>query len=161
MKNLTWILFAVIFLASCANETSNNSEVQKEINDTTSTSEPKHYKASADAPLVGLWEVQFALGSGNVDKDALANEYVGRWLNLKPDNTFESGKWQESSNTGNWSYDAETKIVTIHYDKPETIGFEWRIQGKGDRMVWLGNTPNNKKGTQLSLNRATALPQKQ
>ena len=162
MKNFILIALSTLILSSCANDQSNTTEAvqepQKE--ETTITgSEPGHYTASKDAPYVGLWVVEFALGTASADKKELAKEFVGRWLNLKADNTFKSGKWQEQNNSGTWSFDAENKIIQINYSKEESISYEWKIQGQGDRMIWLGNTPNNKKGTQLSLNRESELPQ--
>ena len=160
MKNFIWVLMIAFVFTNCANENTTETEEPTETEKTETSSEPKHYKASPDAPLVGLWVVEFALGSANVDKEELSKQYEGRWLNLAPDNTFESGIWQEKNNTGNWSYDAENKIILLNYSKAESIGHEWRIQGQGERMVWLGNTPNNAKGTQLSLSRIKELPQK-
>jgi hypothetical protein len=160
MKNFIWILTIAVIFASCSNENPENSEAPEETK-TETTTEPGHYKASPDAPLVGLWAIEFALSTTKEKGIETTKLYKGRWFDLKPDNTFESGKWQEKNNTGKWNYDAEKKIVQLHFDKEEPIGFEWKIQGQGDRMIWHGNTPNNKKGTQLSLNRETALPQQQ
>ncbi len=162
MKNLIWFIITTIIFTSCANESNTNTTGESQAEgEVVSPSEPGHYKASPDAPLIGLWVIEFALGGPNIKKEELANEYQGRWVNLKGDNTFESGKWQEQNNTGNWNYDPGTRIIQINYDKPETIGHEWRIQGHGDANVWLGNTPNNKLGTQLKVNKETTLPQKQ
>jgi len=161
MKNFIWLLTIAFVFTNCANENSETAENSQEPENTDTSSEPKHYKASPDAPLVGLWVIEFALGSANVDKEELSKQYEGRWLNLGPDNTFESGIWQEKNNAGTWSYDAEQRIILLNYKQAESIGFEWKIQGQGDRMVWLGNTPQNTKGTQLSLSRITELPQKE
>jgi hypothetical protein len=162
MKNFIWVLITAFIFTSCANENNTNTseEPQKEEKPVT-PSEPGHYKASPEAPLIGMWVIQYALGGPNIEKEELANMYQGRWVNLKADNTFESGKWQEQNNTGTWNYDPDTRIIQFNYDKTETIANEWRIQGHGDANVWLGNTPNNKLGTQLKVNKETALPQKQ
>lgn len=160
MKNFICLFAVALFLVQCTNENANNADTSAETPATETPAEPKHYAASPDAPLVGLWVVEFALGSPKSEAKKLSEEYQGRWFNLKPDNTFVSGKWQDTDNAGNWSYDANEKIVLLNFDKAEAIGHEWRIQGGGDRMVWVGNTPNNKKSTQLSLNQATELPQK-
>lgn len=161
MKNFLWILVTLVLFTHCANENSNNSESTTDSGDAVNSAEPGHYKASPDSPYIGLWVIQFALGSTEEDKKAIPNEYQGRWFSLKPDNTFESGKWQESNNTGTWSLDPETRIIQLNFTNPEPIGHEWKIQGSGERMVWLGNTPNNTKGTQLKLTRETKLPVQQ
>ncbi len=160
MKNFIWILTAAVIFTHCTNENANKAENQEGVN-TEAPAEPGHIAASADSPLVGFWVIRFALGSPKEQGEEIANQYQGRWLNLKGDNTFESGKWQEKNNTGKWNYNAETKIVQLNYANPEPIGTEWKIQGQGDRMVWLGNTPNNKKGTQLSIYRETAMPRQE
>ena len=158
MKNFLWILTITLLFTHCANENPKNTVAQTDSSETVTPAEPGHHKASPDSPYIGLWVVQFALGSTDEDKNAIPNEYQGRWFSLKPDNTFESGKWQESNNTGNWSFDPETHIILLNFKNQETIGHEWKIQGSGERMVWLGNTPNNSKGTQLKLTRETKLP---
>ena len=158
MKNFIWILAITLIFTNCANENSGNSGTQDGANADT-LAEPGHYEASPDAPLVGLWVIQFALGTTGEDEKAPAAEYQGRWFNLKPNNTFESGRWQEKNNTGKWNYDAETMIIQLNFDNAEQIGYEWKVQGQGDRIVWLGNTPNNQKGTQMKLTRETKLPQ--
>ncbi len=161
MKNYILIFTALFLFTHCTNENSNNEEadVKVEENNPETSVEPGHHKASNDSPYVGFWVIEFAIGNPSGNKEELSNEYVGRWHDLKADNTFESGKWQEQNNSGSWSYDDETKIIQLNYDKAETIGHEWKIQGQGDRMIWIGNTPNNKKGTQLKLNRETSRPQ--
>ncbi len=158
MKNFIWILMTALIFTQCADENTTTSETQDGA-ETTTPAEPGHYKASADSPLIGLWVIQFALGSANVDKDELSKEYEGRWHDLKADNTFESGRWEEKTNSGTWSFDGETRIIQLNYTQTEPIGNEWKIQGDANRMVWLGNTPNNRKGTQLKLTKETAKPQ--
>ena len=141
MKNFIWILLATFIFTNCANENSNNTENNQEnqsAENAETSSKPMHYKADPDAPLVGLWVIEFALGSANVDKDELAAEYQGRWFSLKPDNSFVSGKWQETTNNGDWTYDAEKKIVSLNFQKVEPIGSEWRTQGQGDQNGLAG-----------------------
>ncbi len=163
MKNILWILLIAFLFTNCGNETNNTGSQESQENQPTTSqsetpSEPGHYTASPDAPYVGLWVIQFALGSGAESKEELAAEFEGRWFNLKRDNTFTSGKWQESNNAGKWSYDASTKFILLEFQQPDGFNPQWRIQGQGDRMVWLGNTPSNQKGTQLKLIRETVLP---
>jgi hypothetical protein len=159
MKNFIWILMTALTLTQCTNENTNTTETQEVADTTTTSTEPGHYKASPDSPLIGLWVTQFALGSPNVDKDELSKEFEGRWHDLKADNTFESGRWQEKTNSGTWIFDPETRIIQLNYTQTEPVGNEWKIQGDANRMVWLGNTPNNRKGTQLKLTKETAKPQ--
>lgn len=165
MKNCIWILLTALIFAYCANENSNSSATQDgaatNASEEAGTAEPGHYEASPDAPLVGLWAIQFALGSKEEDEKATASEYQGRWFHLKSNNTFDSGKWQEKNNTGKWNYDPEAKIIQLHFDNSEQIGVEWKIQGQGEEMVWLGNTPNNQRGIQMKLTRELKLPQPQ
>lgn len=160
MKNILWILLVAFLFTHCTNDsvTQENQDSQPTLDQNETPSEPGHYKASPDAPFVGLWVIQFALGSGSKTKAELAAEYEGRWFNLKRDNTFTSGKWQETNNAGKWNYDASTKFILLEFQQPDDFTPQWRIQGQGDRMVWLGNTPLNEKGTQLKLIRETALP---
>ena len=163
MKNIIWTLLIAFLFTNCGNEGNNAGSHETQDNQTATDqngtpSEPGHYTASPDAPYVGLWVIQFALGSEADKKQELAEEYEGRWFNLKRDNTFTSGKWQEKNNAGKWNYDASTKFILLEFQQPDDFNPQWRIQGQGDRMVWLGNTPANQKGTQLKLIRETVLP---
>ena len=114
-----------------------------------------HVKASADSPYVGLWVIERALGK------SIGEEAHGRWFNLKADNTFESGQWQETHNSGTWSYLPNSKYIRLVFAKAEDFPGEWEIQGSADRILWKGNTPANPEGTQMLLTRETVLPQKQ
>ncbi len=159
MKNFIWILVTALIFTSCSNENSNSSATQDGTTSEDGTGEPGHYEASPDAPLVGLWAIKFALGNQEENATSPAEEYQGRWFHLKSNNTFDSGKWQEKNNSGKWNYDATNQIIQLHFDNSEPIGNEWKIQGQGEEMVWLGNTPNNKRGIQMKLLRETKLPQ--
>lgn len=164
MKNFIWLFSFAVLFAFCKNETTDNKATDAATNTATdphaghdhaTSDSPQHIKASPDSPYVGLWVVQQAMGK-KINDDA-----KGKWFNLKADNTFESGQWQESRNTGTWSYLPNSNYIRLVFAKAEDFPGEWEVQGSGDRILWKGNTPANPEGTQMLMTQETVLPQKQ
>ncbi|MFK8101669.1 MAG: hypothetical protein AB8G15_04065, partial [Saprospiraceae bacterium] len=114
-----------------------------------------HVKASHLSKYLGMWSY-----AGVVGGEGAKEKFAGRWIQFKGDGTFESGIWEEKNNQGHWYADPDTKIIKIAYDKGEEIHGEWRVQGGGDTMIWLGNTPNNPKSTQIKMALITERPKK-
>ena len=131
MKKQLLFLLCLTFLLACKQEKNENAEGTNTTTSTTETSlnnsetpppapaqevvetdgAPAHYKASADAPFVGFWRVEHALGGRN-SPDVKA-DLENRWFHLKADNTFETGKDANPSNKGEWRYDEEKKNDSI------------------------------------------------
>ena len=152
-----FLLLSVAFVFTCC--TNNNPSTEEaEVTAANVPSQPvkTHYEASHEAPYCKLWVVKHA----GVTNDL--NNYIGRWFNLKTDNTFESGKWEETNNSGTWSIDEETTIIKMIFKTPETIPSNWKIQGEGGggRILFKGNVPGNEKGIQVMLEPETVLPVK-
>lgn len=78
--------------------------------------------------------------------------YLGKWLKFKDDlsQTFDlyiDGKVIE---TGHWGYDDTKKIMYISCKDPY-FNNSWRVQERGFRMVWIGNTDINVTGIQVRM----------
>ena len=108
-----------------------------------------HVPASILAPMIGLWQYQTVVGV----KDAKTkDDYFGRWIDLKGDQTFTSGIWQEQTNAGKWAFDGETKLINFNYNKAESIFDEFQVQGVGqDVIVFKGNTIRTTRGIQIKM----------
>lgn len=76
--------------------------------------------------------------------------YLSKWLKFKDDQTFDlyiDGKVIE---TGHWAYDDPNKIVYISCKDPY-FNNTWKVQERGFRMVWIGNTDINVTGIQVRM----------
>jgi len=157
MKKFIWLLSFAMLFAFCKNETTDSTETETDAHagHGHANESPTHTKASPDSPYVGLWVVEMAFGK------TIGAEAKGKWFNLKADNTFESGQWQDSDNSGTWSYHPNSKYIRLVFSKVVAFPGEWEVQGSGNEMVWKGNTVSNPEGTQMKLIRETVLPQKQ
>jgi len=106
-----------------------------------------HVKSSYGAFLVGTWFYGYAFGSENKTED-----YKGRWIQFKRDDTFISGIYDQQTNQGTFTYDHENKqMITINYEKEEPIFNQWKIQRGQYACVWKGNTPLNNSGIQIKM----------
>ena len=85
----------------------------------------KHFEASHEAPYCKLWVIKMAAVVDDPDN------FKGRWFNLKRDNTFESGQWGETTNSGTWSIGKNTNIIQLAFNKEENFPLRWKIQGAG------------------------------
>lgn len=121
-----------------------------------SANEKTHFEASHESPYCKLWVIKFA---AEVEKQ---EDYKGRWFNLKCDNTFESGQWQETLNKGQWAIEESTNILSLYFNDPTDFPAAWQIQGSGGggRIIWKGNVPGNLPGYQLMIEPETVLPVK-
>ncbi len=108
-----------------------------------------HVPASVLSPMIGLWHYQTVVGV----KDAKTkDDYLGRWIDLKGDQTFISGLWQEQTNSGKWTFDPESSLINFYYEKPEVIYDEFKVQGAGmDIIIFKGNTSRTKRGIQIKM----------
>ncbi|MEL6638274.1 MAG: hypothetical protein AAFW73_20410 [Bacteroidota bacterium] len=111
--------------------------------------EVPHVEASVLAPLIGLWHYQTVAG---IKDPKVKDDYLGRWIDLKGDQTFTSGIWQEQTNSGKWTYDGESTLINFYYDQSEVIYDEFQVQGAGmDIVAFLGNTSRTKRGIQIKM----------
>ena len=108
------VLGAVALLAGCANE-----------------------PASMEDQLSGTWRLT---GIFDQDQDVTAehNPSNNRWINLKPDGSFESDGDPYGRNTGKWSWDATEKLLHLDSDAGEEDDSYWSVEIKEKEMSWRG-----------------------
>ncbi|NNE29155.1 MAG: hypothetical protein HKN16_05940 [Saprospiraceae bacterium] len=109
--------------------------------------------ASVLAPLIGTWECQVTAG---MSKSEDRKPYEGRWFTLRGDQTFATGVYEKETNQGMYEYDGETLLLDLFFDAPELgVADQYKLHGVGvddsSILIWMGNTPRNKKGMQLKM----------
>lgn len=156
MKQILIILMTIVTFAACQNNTSGGGNAATG-EDATEESNPMMIgdkviegknKGSFNlvnapgrtAPVQMLaekyWVVKGYIEHG--DKEA-QQKNVGRWYKFNLEGTFESGRWQEKTANGSWTFDEETK--TLHVDSNSDVeDSEWITQmtAKGGTMVIIG-----------------------
>ena len=168
MTKFCSVIMACLLMAACSNDTANNKAGSTTNNNpsTETNSNPpteaaaapgtaKHVKASAIAPLVGLWAYTLAI----TDDLARKKDYEGRWIQFESDQTFTNGKWGKEMNAGTFEYDFLTKILKLYYKNQKDGTFDWKLKIDNDVMIWLGNADINQTGDQIRMARATERPQ--
>lgn len=155
-----FILVLGLMVCSCkpdatSNSTDNSSPKETTANSTASDDQPKHVKASDIAPFIGLWEYTVIIS----DDLARKKDYEGRWIQFGADQTFTSGKWADQSNSGNFDYDNNSKIIKLYYKNQKDATNDWKTKIDGDVMIFMGNGDINETGDQIRLARTTERPQ--
>ncbi|MFK7809052.1 MAG: hypothetical protein AB8F74_14710 [Saprospiraceae bacterium] len=155
MKILNLILcLSLCFFFACNTDTKSPAATPEVVEKTTAESAPKtepsstHVAPSAEARFVAMWHYETIVG--NVE---LKEAYVGRWINMKRDNSFTSGIYFDEDNSGTWSFNENTKIMTLKFDKEEEIETEWLVNSNGDFVIWIGNANTNTTGLQIKMAR--------
>jgi hypothetical protein len=144
MKSLfTLLMLCGLFFFSCKSDTNSNSDNNSA---TTNPDGSTHVPSSPSSLMLGLWHFAVVVGDQPV-----ADKYKGRWIDIKRDDTFTSGLYLEENNSGTWSYNPETKIISLKYKNDEGLAPEWETQGGGESIIWKGSTPNNKTGLQIKM----------
>jgi len=155
-------------LTACQNEDAQNNTSNTASTSSSSTSSSTggnpqenstHHKASADAPLIGLWEYGVSI---HPSKPKFKKENEGRWIRFNTDNTFTSGKYQDQNNTGTWVYKPNAQIIQLNFeDNSINDDLDWQIQmsSSQDQMIWKGNADYNTSGAQIKMVRTEELPQ--
>ena len=155
MKKVIFYFLSLLIFTACQTD-SNTAQQASAVPSASSTPapatekrEPVHVPASTLAPLIGMWHYEAV----TVIKDVATQEaYIGRWIDLKGDQSFTSGKWQEQTNTGKWSFDTETQQINFYYEQAEDIFDEFIVQGVGgETIIFKGHTPRTQTGIQIKM----------
>lgn len=139
-SNTTATQSATSPLTSSSNEDGKKASAKKEI---------VHVPASNLAPMIGMWHYEAIVG---VKDPNVRAKYEGRWIDLKGDQTFTSGVWQEQTNSGKWSFDSDNQKINFNYATAEDLFDEFVVQGVGgDVVVFKGNTDRTARGVQIKM----------
>jgi len=170
MKNF-FLLFSILFLISCANDTTKNPapsaspdnhaghDHSNSDNIVTQADGTVHVKGDPSAFLVGLWEVEYALIGSTPKADA---RYKGAWLDMQPNFTFTSGVYDQQNNQGTYTFTSEpVKTVQFNFEKPEQIlPAKAEIKGHAVSLVLLGKTPPEGRNSQVKIRQTNSRPKK-
>ena len=156
MKSYNAILFLGLILSlaqACKSDTSSQAKATTDNNP--SAAAPSAAPVGDEIkPFEGLWYYE-----APVTKDYDRKEdYKGRWVNFKLDGTFESGKWQSKTNTGRYTYDTKSEIITLDYSDPKDPTWDWRVKFGPDYMIWIGNANINQTPDQIRMKRVDEYP---
>lgn len=85
-------------------------------------------------------------------------EYVGKWLNMEDDGTFETGTNQKTDYTGEWNYDHDTDILTFYPDPKIEKNSQWKVKYNDHVLVLVGTAKYGDNATQIQLVRRGEKP---
>lgn len=96
--------------------------------------------------IIGKWKMVTVL-EGNQDITTVLNPDNDRWIEFKPDGTFESGGGPYGNNNGKYQVSNETK--TLHLDSDAGAGddSDWKIQFREDLLLMRGIGSNRQEMT--------------
>ena len=87
------------------------------------------------------------------------SDYIGRWIDLKDDWTYEGGFFEETNTVGTWDYNHETKVFNI-IPSDGNKRSEWRLLHNNDRVVMAGTKTYGDNPFQVRWNRFPEKPAK-
>ncbi len=159
MKKLWPLIICCLVVFACKNDAPTNNSTTNSTGSTTtaanSDTKPRHIKASAIAPFIGLWSYSMPMSS-DVQR---TKDYEGRWIQFAADQTFKNGKWKNQTNTGTFEYDEKTNILLLRFKNQKDATMDWRIKLGVDVMIWLGNADINQTGDQIRMQKIQELPE--
>ncbi len=169
MKNI-FLMVSLLFLIGCGSDKVKNpapsanpdahaghDHGQENANIVTNADGTVHVKGDKTAFLVGIWEVEYALIGATPKVDA---RYKGAWIEMNPDFTFTTGIYDQQTNQGTYSFEAEpNRMLRFAYDKEEKLlPSEAKVRGQAVQLVLLGETPMDGKQSQIKIGQTNAKP---
>lgn len=94
-----------------------------------------------------------------IGEDIPKSEYIGKWIDLHDDWTYDIGFLADKTSAGTWDYDHETKILNL-IPVDGTKRSEWRLLHNNDRIVMAGTNKYNDNAYQIRWNRYAEKPVK-
>ena len=89
------------------------------------------------ADISGKW-MMYKVIQNSQDVTDEHNPHKERYVILQKDNRFESGGRPYGSNTGDYVFDAEKSTLFLDSDVGPNDDSNWKIELRGDTMVWQG-----------------------
>lgn len=96
----------------------------------------------------GLWYPVMAYQSSDT---TVHHNYLGKFLNFKPDFTFDILEKNKIVNSGKWNFDDDKMLIYLSCPNPY-FNNTWKIMEKGFTMIWIGQTQENVSGMQIRWN---------
>jgi len=104
---------------------------------------------------VGIWEYHHS-------SSAKAQGYIGHWIELKGNSTFERGIKGKTINTGKWllsKHKGETYIEFDFDDNTEQEDQQFRTKMNSPVLLLIGNAPKMNTGEMLKLDKRDKRPE--
>lgn len=100
-----------------------------------------------------LFHHRVTVASGKIDE----NVRKGHWMDFQEKGRFESGVWAEKTSEGSWTYDDNSKLLTL---KPtgDAKPSEWRIMHKDNNLILVGTATYGNNAEQVQWIRHEARP---
>lgn len=86
--------------------------------------------------------------------------FVGHWIDLDSDGTFEKGIYKKTTYTGQWTYDHNVQELTLYPDPDEEKNTQWKVMSNDDMVVLVGTAKYGDNATQIRLVRHKEKPSK-
>ena len=170
MKKMWLALFLGALMVACQPEGKNTNATGEEVPGTSEFKSIGDGQAAppinpGDSPLIqsltkDFWVFEFYVIPGNME-EALVNK--GRWYDLKPDGTFESGHWEELTGNGSWRLEnREGKQFLILDSTVDAEDSEWEIKmsADADAMSWVGTENYGRNSHMLKVTSLLTRPTK-
>ena len=100
-----------------------------------------------------LFHHRVTVASGKSDK----NTRKGHWMDFQEKGKYESGVWGEKTAEGSWTYDDNSKLLTL---KPtgDAKPSEWRVMHKDNNLILVGTATYGNNAEQVQWIRNEARP---
>lgn len=92
---------------------------------------------SPNHQLVDTWKMVKVVEKEN-DITKKLNPNNDRWISFRADKTFESDDTPYGKNTGTYTLDKTSSVLSLFSDAGEGDNSQWKIRFTTDSMVWKG-----------------------
>ncbi len=94
-----------------------------------------------------------------IGEDIPKSDYIGKWIDLHDDWTYDGGFLSDRTTAGTWDYDHTSKILNlIPIDGSKRS--EWKVLHNNDRIVMAGTSKFGDNAFQIRWNRYAEKPVK-
>lgn len=104
-----------------------------------------------------IWHYEFVFDGKTM---AAPQPHDGYWLDLKPDWTYEYGRYGEKEGSGRYHYSFENSTLLMVDDSPSVKPDEYEVKLAGDSLVLVGKGNFESNSKQCKLFRSPNYPTK-
>lgn len=81
------------------------------------------------------WAYEFVFSGTEMSK---TGEYAGQWIKFGDDHTYEYGRYNEVSGSGQYHYSLNSEKMIMVDDKDDMMPEEWEIKAQDEVMIMVG-----------------------
>lgn len=164
MKNTIFIALIAILGFACTGEQSKGTDSATTTQEGGSAASPM---APAQSGLTAkltkdYWVYEFYIDPKNKENN---RNFRGKWFDLKPDGTFQSGHWEEITGSGSWlllkGEDNKDLLRLDNVNDTEDAEFIVQMNTDGDQASWVGTATFGHAGVMLKAINLMSQPTKQ